>query len=67
MNSAIEALRLGADEYLLKPYDTEELQLRTFRNLKNSEAHQKVKLYKNILPLCSYCKSIRDDKDMEHG
>mgnify|MGYP000346989868 FL=1 len=67
MNSAIEALRLGADEYLLKPYDTEELQLRTFRNLKNSEAHQKVKLYKNILPLCSYCKSIRDDKDVEHG
>ena len=67
MDSAIEALRLGADDYLLKPCDTEELQLRTSRCLKNREAHQKVKFYENILPVCSYCKSIRDDKDVEHG
>ena len=45
MTSAIEALRLGADDYLLKPCDTEELLLRTSRCLKNREAHQKVKVY----------------------
>ena len=67
MTSAIEALRLGADDYLLKPCDTEELLLRTSRCLKNREAHQKVKIYENILPVCIYCKSIRDDKGVEPG
>ena len=67
MTSAIEALRLGADDYLLKPCDTEELLLRTSRCLKNREAHQKIKFYENILPVCSYCKSIRDDKGVEPG
>jgi DNA-binding NtrC family response regulator len=67
MTSAIEALRLGADDYLLKPCDTEELLLRTSRCLKNREAHQKLKIYENILPVCMYCKSIRDDKGVEPG
>jgi YesN/AraC family two-component response regulator len=67
MTSAIEALRLGADDYLLKPCDTEELQLRVSRCIKNREAHQKVKIYENILPVCAYCKSIRDDKGVEHA
>jgi len=67
MTSAIEALRLGTDDYLLKPCDTEELLLRTSRCLKNREAHQKVKVYENILPVCMYCKSIRDDKGVEPG
>lgn len=67
MTSAIEALRLGADDYLLKPCDTEELLLRTSRCLKNREAHQKVKFYENILPVCMYCKSIRDDRGVEPG
>jgi two-component system OmpR family response regulator len=57
MNSAIQALRLGADDYLLKPCDTEELQLRTLRCLKNREAHQKVKFYENTVSACSYCKT----------
>lgn len=67
MTSAIEALRLGADDYLLKPCDTEELLLRTSRCLKNREAHQKVKFYENILSVCCYCKSIRDDRGVKPG
>jgi len=67
MTSAIEALRLGADDYLLKPCDIEELLLRISRCLKNREAQQKVKIYENILPVCSYCKSIRDDRGVEPG
>nr|MBF0222774.1 response regulator [Desulfobulbaceae bacterium] len=67
MTSAIEALRLGADDYLLKPCDTEELLLRTTRCLAKQEAFQKVKFYENILPVCMYCKSIRDDKGSEPG
>lgn len=67
MNSAIEALRLGADDYLLKPCDTDELLLRAARLLRQQEAMQKVKFYESILPVCMYCKSIRDDKVTEPG
>jgi YesN/AraC family two-component response regulator len=67
MSTAIEALRLGADDYLLKPCDSEELQLRTSRCLENREAHIKVKFYEHVLPVCAYCKNIRDDKGVEIG
>ena len=67
MISAIEALRLGADDYLLKPCDADELLLRAARCLEKQEAFRKVKLYENILPICMYCKSIRDDTGTEPG
>lgn len=61
ITSAIDALRQGADDYLLKPCNTDELLLRVARCLKKQEAFRKIKLYENILPVCMYCKSIRDD------
>ena len=67
MTSAIEVLRLGADDYLLKPCDTEELLLRIARCLKNKEALQKVAFYESILPVCRSCSSIRVDKVAEPG
>lgn len=59
---AIEALRRGADDYVLKPCDSDELLLRIARCLKNREAYQKVAFYEDILPVCISCKSIRVDK-----
>ncbi len=61
MTSAIDALRLGADDYLLKPCEPDELLIRIQRCLEKQEAFQKIKSYENILPICMYCKSIRDD------
>lgn len=45
MRSAIEALRLGADDYLLKPCDAEELMLRAERCLEKQDAFRKIKLF----------------------
>jgi len=67
MNSAIDALRLGADDYLLKPCEPDELILRIERCLEKLMAFQKVKFYENILPVCMYCKNIRDDTGKEPG
>ncbi len=67
LSSAIEALRLGADDYLFKPCDSEELLLRAKRFFEKQEALIKIKIYEDILPICMYCKSIRDDSGAEHG
>jgi len=65
--SAYEALRLGADDYVLKSCESDELMMRIQRCLEKQNAFQKVKFYENILPVCVYCKNIRDDVGTEHG
>lgn len=67
MTSAIDALRLGADDYLLKPYNYEEIQFRISRSLEKQALQIKIKAYEDILPICSVCRKIRDDTGKEHG
>jgi len=67
ITSAIEALRLGADDYLLKPCDLDELIMRMSHCFEKQALHRKVKFYENILPVCMYCKKIRDDTGTEPG
>ena len=67
MKSAIEALRLGADDFLSKPCDPNELLARMENCLKKQEALRKIKVYEEILPVCSVCGLIRDDRGVEHG
>jgi DNA-binding response OmpR family regulator len=65
--SAIEALRLKADDYLLKPCEPEELSFRISSCLEKMELKRKVKAYETIIPVCCECKSIRDDTETEIG
>lgn len=67
MEAAIEALRLGADDFLQKPCDTDELLFRMSNCFTKQDLLKKVELYENILPVCCYCKRIRDDLPTEHG
>jgi len=67
MATAIEALRIGVDDYLLKPCSPEELELRVARCFERLELNRKIKSYEKILPLCCVCKSIRDDAGREPG
>jgi len=67
IGSAIDALRLGANDYLLKPCDNEELVLRINNCLEKQDLQKKIKMYEDILPICCYCKKIRDDSGKEPG
>ncbi len=67
LDSAINALRLGAADYLLKPYHYDELLLRVKNCLENQELRKRITLYEDILPICSSCKNIRDDENCEPG
>jgi phosphoserine phosphatase RsbU/P len=73
----IKGMRAGADDYLTKPYNREELQMRVEVGVRMIELQNKlaeriveleaaleqVKRLQGIIPICGYCKNIRDDKD----
>jgi DNA-binding NtrC family response regulator len=67
LESAIAALRLGATDYLLKPYDYDEMILRVGRCLTMQKMEKTLKIYENLLSICSECKKIRDDVSDTEG
>jgi DNA-binding NtrC family response regulator len=67
MKSAIEALRQQADDYLLKPCESEEMLYRVTRCLEKRELSRQIRIYQKILPMCCVCKKIRDDRHAGAG
>ncbi|MBN2090649.1 response regulator [candidate division KSB1 bacterium] len=67
MKSAIDALRLKAADYLLKPCEAEEILFRVNQAIEKMELSQKIKIYEKLLPVCCKCKNIRDDSGKEPG
>ncbi len=67
LDSAIDALRLGADDYIVKPYNSEKFHFSVKRCLEKLKLNRKIKLYENILPVCCVCNKIRDDSGKAHG
>jgi DNA-binding response OmpR family regulator len=73
----VAGLDAGADDYLVKPFDTEELRARVHVGIRVAtlqerlaervaelqDALSNVKRLKGLLPICSYCKRIRTDQN----
>lgn len=72
----VTGLATGADDYLVKPFNPEELRARVDAGRRIVELQQsladriheleaalsQVKRLHGLLPICAYCKKIRDDK-----
>jgi sigma-B regulation protein RsbU (phosphoserine phosphatase) len=73
----VEGMQAGADDYLTKPYHRDELRVRVEVGVRMIELQQKladqigelrealdqVKRLQGIIPICGYCKKVRDDSD----
>lgn len=73
----VEGLRAGANDYITKPFDHEELKARvsvgrkmvelqktlSMRVQELEEALAHIRQLQDILPICSYCKKVRDDQN----
>jgi len=73
----VAGLQAGADDYVTKPFDSGELRARvqvgiriielqeslTRRVRELEDALSQIKQLQGLLPICSYCKRIRDDQN----
>ncbi len=73
----IAGLQAGADDYVTKPFDHEELRARVQvgvrlielqstlaeRVAELEDALARVRQLRGLLPICSYCKKVRDDRN----
>jgi sigma-B regulation protein RsbU (phosphoserine phosphatase) len=60
------AMDAGVDDFLVKPLETDELRIRLRVAERILRFIDQVRELKRLLPICSYCKKIRDDKDYWH-
>ncbi len=77
----VAGLQAGANDYVTKPFDQEELKARVQvgvrvvelqrvlaeRVRELEEALSQVKQLGGLLPICSYCKKVRDDQNYWHA
>jgi DNA-binding response OmpR family regulator len=61
-----EGMEAGADDFLNKPIDMDELTARIGVAQRILSLHTEVRQLEGLLPICSYCKKIRDDENNWH-
>ena len=76
----VAGLTAGADDYVIKPFDAAELRARVGVGVRVVELQQslaarvreleealaQVKTLQGLLPICAYCKKVRDDENYWH-
>jgi len=59
--SYLEAMDAGADDFVTKPYDFDQIQAKLRMATRILKLQHEVKQLEGLLPICSYCKKIRNE------
>jgi DNA-binding response OmpR family regulator len=62
-SSYLQGMAAGADDFISKPYDPDELKSRLIVAERIIGVQDRVKRLEGILPTCMYCKKIRDEQN----
>ena len=62
-NNYLEAMDAGADDFMTKPFDPQQMAARLCVAERILELRYEHFQLQRLLPICSYCKNIRDDND----
>ncbi len=63
----LEGMRAGADDFMTKPLDREELAVRLEVAKRILALQRELNLFQRLLPICAHCKKIRDEQGVWHG
>lgn len=58
-----EAMDAGVDDFLAKPLNQKELAIRMRVARRITESREQLRALQAIIPMCSYCKKVRNDQD----
>jgi DNA-binding response OmpR family regulator len=61
----MEGMNAGADDFVTKPFDKDQLAARLRVAERILQLQSKVNQLEGLLPICMYCKKIRDDRHPE--
>ena len=62
----LEGMNAGADDFVTKPFDAEGLKARLLVAERLLSLQSTVNQLEGLLPICSYCKKIRDEQNVWH-
>ena len=60
----LEGMQAGADDYLTKPFDADELKVRLKVAERILSLQADVETLRRFLPICAWCNKVRNDKEL---